>query len=88
LTGTISHDDDVWLIDSGASKHMTGNRTSLKEVKEKKNHSLQVELGDDSKHDVKGVGESSFRLDLSKPVKMKYVVLVPRLKKNLRSIFA
>ena len=25
LTGTITHDDDVWLIDSGASKHMTGN---------------------------------------------------------------
>ena len=56
LTGTLSQDDDVWLIDGGASKHMTGCRTSLIEVKEK-NSSLQVELGDNSKHEVKCVGE-------------------------------
>jgi len=40
ITGTLSQDDDVWLIDSGASKHMTGCRTSIIEVKEKKNSSL------------------------------------------------
>jgi hypothetical protein len=38
---------------------MTGNRASLKEVEEKKNSSQQVEIGDNSKHDVKGVGEAS-----------------------------
>jgi hypothetical protein len=76
LTGTITHDDDVWLIDSGASKHMTGNRASLKEVEEKKNSSQQVEIGDNSKHDVKGVGEASFRLDSGKSVNMKNILQV------------
>jgi len=50
LIGTISQDDDISLIDSGASKHMTGNRASLKEVKEKNNTSLKVELEDNSKY--------------------------------------
>lgn len=67
---------------------MTGNRTSLKEVKEKKNSSLQVERGDNSKHEVKGVGEAAFCLDSGKPVRMKDVLLVPGIKKNLLSISA
>jgi len=88
LTGTITQGSDVWLIDNGASKHMTGCKNSLSEVIEKKNSSLQVELGDDSKHAVKGIGEASFRLDSGKPVRMKYVLLVYGLKKNLLSISA
>ena len=67
---------------------MTGNSTSLKEVKEKNNSSLKVELGDNSKYEVKGVGEAAFRLDSGKPVKMTDVLLVPGLKKNLLSISA
>lgn len=88
LMGTITQDDDVWLIDSGASKHMTSCRTSLTEVKEKKNSFLQVELGDDFKHAVKGTREASFRLDSGKPVRMKDILLVYGLKKNLLSISA
>ena len=60
----------------------------MKEVKEKKNSSLQVEIGDNSKHDVKGVGEASFRLDSGMSVNMKNILLVPGLKKNLLSISA
>ena len=67
---------------------MTSNRASLKKVKEKKNSSLQVELGDNSKHEVKCVGEAAFRLDSGKPVRMKDVLLVPGLKNNLLSISA
>ena len=67
---------------------MTDNQVSLKEVKEKKNSSLKVELGDNSKHEVKGVGEAAFRLDSGKPVKMTDLLLVPGLKKNLLSISA
>jgi len=66
---------------------MTSCKTSLSEVKEK-NSSLQVELGDDSKHAIKGIGEASFRLDSGKPVKIKDVILVSGLKKNLLSISA
>jgi hypothetical protein len=29
LTGTVTHGSDTWLIDSGASKHMTGYEDSL-----------------------------------------------------------
>lgn len=67
---------------------MTGYRNSLSKVTEKKHFSLQVELGDDSKHAVKGIGEASFKLDSGKPVKMKDVLLAFGLKKNLHSISA
>lgn len=26
LTGTVTHGSDTWLIDNGASRHMTGNK--------------------------------------------------------------
>ena len=45
LTGTISHGNNDWLIDSGASKHMTGFKESF--VKLSKHESLdKVKLGD------------------------------------------
>jgi len=65
-TRTITRGGDVWLIHSGASKHVTRDKSSLAGVKEK-DSSLQVELGDNSKHAVKGVGEASYKLDSSTP---------------------
>ena len=35
LTGTITTNSDTWLIDSGASKHMTGSRKALTDLTEK-----------------------------------------------------
>ena len=64
LTGTITQGSDTWLIDSGASKHMNGFINSLSNLT-KKSSSLQVELGDDSRHVVKGVGEASLQLESS-----------------------
>jgi hypothetical protein len=89
LIGTITQgsDTDIWLVDSGASKHITGFRSSLTNLIEK-NSSLQVELGDDSRHAVKGVGETSFQLDSSNPTSIKDVLFVQGLKKNLLSIYA
>ena len=46
LTGTITHGNDTWLVDSGASKHMTGYKDSLSELVEKESHQ-KVKLGDD-----------------------------------------
>jgi hypothetical protein len=68
LTGTITQGSDTWLIDSSASKHMTGSKNSLSNLTEKSS-SLQVELGDDSKHAVKGVGEASLQLAGTKQLK-------------------
>jgi hypothetical protein len=43
-------------------------------------------LGDDYQYPIKGVGEASYKLDSGKPMKMKEVLYVPGLKKNLLSI--
>ena len=43
-------------------------------------------LGDDSQYPIKGIREASYKLDYRKPMKMKYVMYVRGLKKNLLSI--
>ena len=48
----------------------------------------KVKLGDDYQYPIKGSGESSYKLDSGKSIKMKYLLFVPRLKKNLLSISA
>jgi hypothetical protein len=45
-----------------------------------------VNLDDDYQYPIKGVEEASYRLDSRKPMKMKDVLYVPGLKKNLLSI--
>jgi hypothetical protein len=47
-----------------------------------------VELGEDSKHTVKGVGEASLQLDSGNHISIKDVLFVQGLKKNLLSISA
>jgi hypothetical protein len=47
-----------------------------------------VELGDDSRHAVKGVGEASYQLDSSNSISIKDVLFVQGLKKNHLSISA
>ena len=48
----------------------------------------KVKLGDDYQYPIKGSGESSYKLDSGKSMKMKDVLFVPRLKKNILSILA
>ena len=45
---------DTWLIDSGASRHMTGYRKLLFDL-EKKESSQNVILGDDVRYAVRGL---------------------------------
>ena len=47
-----------------------------------------MKLGDDYHYPIKGSGESSYNLDFEKSMKMKDVLFVPGLKKNLLSIYA
>jgi hypothetical protein len=35
LSRTVTPGNDTWLIDSGASKHMTGNKNTLSSLEEK-----------------------------------------------------
>jgi hypothetical protein len=46
LLGSVSPGEDTWLIDSGASKHMTGQRDILSILTENK-FPKKVTLGDD-----------------------------------------
>ena len=45
-----------------------------------------MKLGDDDQYPIKGSGESSYKLDSGKFMKMKDVLFVPGLKKNILSI--
>jgi hypothetical protein len=45
-----------------------------------------VTLGDDYKYPIKGVGESNYKLNSGNSMKMKDVLYLPSLKKNLLSI--
>ena len=70
LIGNITHGSDDWLIDSGASKNMTGFKESfVKLLKHESPH--KVKLGDDYQYPIKGSGESSYNLDSGKSITMK-----------------
>ena len=65
LTGTISHGSNDWIIDSGASNHMTGFKESF--VKLSKHESPhKMKLGDAYQYPIKGSGEASYKLDFKK----------------------
>ena len=72
-------------MDSGASKHMTGYKDYFTDLVEKESHQ-KLKLGADYQYPIKGVGETSYKLKLGKQLKMKDVLYVPGLKKNLLSI--
>jgi hypothetical protein len=85
LSRSMTPGEDTCLIDNGASKHMTGQRDILSSVTE--NYFPQkVSLGDDYQYPIKGMGESTYKLDSGTPMKMKDVLYVLGLKKNLLSI--
>ena len=65
--------------------------TSFKESFEKlseHNPPHKVKLGDDYQYPIKGSGESSHKIDSGNSMKMKDVLFVLGLKKNLLSILA
>jgi hypothetical protein len=87
LSRSVSPSEDTWLIDSGASKHMTGQRDILSCLIEN-NFPQKVTLGDEYQYPIKGVGESNYKLDSGTPMKMKDVLYVSGSTKNLISISA
>jgi hypothetical protein len=56
LSGLVTPGEDTWLIDSGVSKHMTGQIDVLSCLSEN-NFSHKVTLGYDYQYLIKGVGE-------------------------------
>jgi hypothetical protein len=85
LSGSVSPGEDTWIIDSGNSKNMTGQRDILSSLIEN-NFPQKVKLRDDYQYPIKRVGESTYKLDSGTPMKMKDVLYVPGLTKNFLSI--
>jgi hypothetical protein len=84
LSSMVPLNENTWLIDSGASRHMTGIRNHLTHFIEKETH-LHVVLGDDARYNVRGVGTSTFQLDSDMQLKLEEVLYVPGMKRNLVS---
>jgi hypothetical protein len=80
LTGMI--EDDMWIINSGASRHMTEDQARLSNLNEKKT-SYKVELGDKSTYPVEGFGQASVILKTGNNVHLSNVLYVLGLEKNL-----
>ena len=85
LTGTISHGSNDWLVVSGESKHKMGYKESFINMS-KHDSPHKVKLGDGYRCPIKGSGVASYKLDSRKYLKMKDVLYVIGLKKNLLSI--
>ena len=75
----------VWYIDNGASFHMTSDKILFSALEEK-DLKMRIEMGDNGKYNVLGVGTVSFKREHGVPINFIDVKYVPRLKKNLVSI--
>ena len=80
LTGTL--EDDMWIIDSGASRHMIGDQVRLSSLNEKKT-SYKVELGDKNTYPVEGIAQAYDKLKTSNNVHLRNVLYVLGLEKNI-----
>jgi len=78
-------DEDIWVIDNGASRHMTSHSNRLKTLSKVKSAYL-VELGDNNNYLVKGIGSTSIKLEDGSNIHLNNILFVPGLHKNLHSI--
>jgi hypothetical protein len=87
LSGMVHIDNDIWLIDNGASRNMTRYRDHMKDLVEKET-SIHVVLRDNARYNVKGVGTSTFQLYFDIPLQLSEVLYVLGMKRNLVSIYS
>ena len=71
-----------WYLDSGASFHMTGDK-SLFSTLEEKYLKIHIDMGDNENFSVSGVGTVSFQREHAALITLIDVKYVPGLKKNL-----
>jgi uncharacterized protein YbcI len=76
----------MWIIDSGAYRHMTGDHVNITSIREKR-ISQKVELGDNNSYAVKGIGKESIELESSNNIHINNVLYVPGLKNISVSIY-
>jgi hypothetical protein len=81
--GTISV--GAWLIDSGATCHMTGARELFESFTES-DSDVHVELGMGTKHAVKGSGIVPFQMESGGMLRVMDVLWVPELRRSVLSV--
>jgi hypothetical protein len=77
LSGTVSG-SGTWLVDSGATCHMTGARELFESFTES-DSDMYVELGMGTKHAVQGSGTVSFQMESGDVLRVTNVLWVPEL---------
>jgi hypothetical protein len=75
----------VWYLDSGASFHMAGDKDFFSDL-EKKDIKMNIEMGENGRYSVTGIGTITFQRESGKPFQLKNVMHVPGLNKNLVSV--
>ena len=75
----------VWYLDSGASFHMTGDKELFSDLEEK-DLQMHIEMGDDGRYNVTGIGTITFEREYGNPFLLKNGMHVSGLKKNLVSV--
>ena len=84
LTNTFE-DENIWVIDSGASRYMKSEHKQLRTLSRGKS-SYSVELGDKKNNHVRGIGSTSLELENKGNIHLNNILFVPGLQKNLLSI--
>jgi hypothetical protein len=90
LVSTLSDtvfDSGTWLVDSGATCHMTGARELFESFTES-DSDLYVKHGMGTKHAMQGFGTVSFWIELGDVLKMTNVLWVPELMTSVLSVSA
>eukprot|EP00253_Pinus_taeda_P033437 PITA_33437 len=77
--------DCGWYLDSGASFHMTRDKRLFSALEEK-DLKMHIEMGDDKRFNVLGVGMVSFKREHGPSITLTDVKYVPGQKKNLVSV--
>ena len=75
----------VWYLDSGASLHMNSKKELFSDLEEK-DLDMHIEMGDDGKYSITGLGMITFQMDHGYPLTLKNVMCVLGLQKNLVSV--
>eukprot|EP00253_Pinus_taeda_P009942 PITA_09942 len=75
----------VRYLDSGASFHMNGDKNVFSALEEK-DLKMHIEMDDDERYSVLGVGTVAFQREHGAPITLTNKMYVPELKKNLVSV--
>jgi len=84
LIGTFQ-DESIWVIDSGALRHMIGHHKQLKTLPIGK-YSYSTELSDNKSYLVRGIGSTSIELERGGNIHLINILFVPGFHKNLLSM--